>query len=76
MPKFEVQVIETDDFGWSARLEETVIFQTEEAALAFQKAYNTNANGEQHSPEIDGNVMVARPPKKVSETEDDQTPKS
>ena len=69
---FEVQVIETDDFGWSVRLEEAVLFQTEEAAKAFQESYNKNEKGEQHSPEIAGNYMIARLPKKVKESSDDK----
>jgi len=61
MPRFEVVVIETDGFGWNRRLEDTVFFQTEEAAKAFQKAYNAEGN----MPQIEGNIMIALQPKEV-----------
>ena len=66
MPKFEVQVIETDEFGWNRRLEDTVSFQTEEAAKAFQEAYNN----EEHTPDIIGNLMIATPPREIEEKPD------
>lgn len=65
MPKFEVSVIETDGFGWNRRLEETVVFATEEAAKAFRSAYNM----EEHVPDIEGNVMVALLPQEIKEKE-------
>ena len=67
MPKFQVQIIETDDFGWNRRLEDTVIFQNEEAAKAFQDQYNK----EPGTPEIDGNIMVATKPLEIQEEKDD-----
>ncbi len=72
MPKYEVQVIETDEFGWNIRLEESVLFQTEEAAKAFQEAYNKNTSGEERLTEIEGNFMVARPPREIPEVADVQ----
>lgn len=66
MPKFEVVIVETDLFGWNRRLEDTVVFQTEEAAKAFQDSYNK----EQPSPQIEGNIMVALSPKEIRETYD------
>lgn len=63
MPKFQVQVVETDTFGWNRRLEDTVIFQTEEAAKAFQEQYNK----EPGVPDVEGNIMVAIKPLELQE---------
>lgn len=68
MPRFEVVVVETDLFGWNRRLEDVVVFQTEESAKAFQEAYNK----EQPPPQIDGNIMIALPPKEVQEKSDEK----
>ena len=65
MPKFEVKVIETDGFGWTRRLEDTVVFATEDAAKTFQTAYNM----EENVPEIDGNIMIALLPQEIEEKE-------
>lgn len=65
MSKFEVLVIETDGFGWNRRLEETVVFASEEAAKAFQAAYNA----EEHIPDVEGNIMVALFPQEIKEKE-------
>ena len=67
MPKYQVLVIETDDFWWNRRLEDTHTFQTEEAAKAFQEAYNK----EENQPEIEGNRMIACNPIEIKEMEND-----
>jgi hypothetical protein len=66
MPKFQVQIIESDSFGWNRRLEDTVIFQNEVAAKAFQDKYNK----EPGEPDVEGNIMIATKPLEIQEEKD------
>lgn len=65
MPKFQVQIVETDDFGWYNRLEDTIEFRSEEVAKAFQKHFNET--NDLIVPEKPGNYIVARKPIEIVE---------
>lgn len=68
MPKYAVDVVESDHFIWGVRLEERVLFDTIEAAQAYQQQYNEEGN----SPLVKGNIIYARPPYEIKEIDDDK----
>ena len=72
MSKWVVDVVESDEFGWLARLEESRDFKNEEAAVAFQESYNKEGN----LPLIEGNFLYARKPREIKEEGDDQVERS
>lgn len=72
MSKWVVDVVESDEFGWLARLEESKEFKTPEAAQAFQESYNKEGN----PPMVEGNILFARKPREIKEEGDDQVQRS
>lgn len=63
MPKYVVDVVESDDFAWGSKLEERMVFDSLEAAQKYQQQYNN----EEHESSESGNVVYARAPYELKE---------